>query len=312
MEKEGKRRKRSKNKKETEQTDEGDLFNQQIKLNDEKTLSQQEDLLLSRLKELNDRKRKMIESEQNVSEKRINKGKENSQCAKYNDSFICNIDTRTEFSPTVMVRVECNGIDLGEDRAFIDTGAHPNLISAEMAKQVKSHFFSNLRKLIGVDGKPFPIRHKLILKIRPWYEVHGDNYLKEIFWVLPIESEWKPVMPTKILNPTIGQNSTGIPFADPEFWLPKRAHLVLGVHFFAKMINSVIQRSINGIALMDTLFGIIVFGAQWDKIDENTGQVMSVIQYNESQQLDRLLERLWQEDQVKTLSPFTEEEIQAE
>lgn len=294
--------------------EETEIFNQKLDQIDMKmkTLDEQEDLLLDQLKNINEKKRKIVDLDKNVEKKKLNKGKENLQLAQYEESFNCNLENRVEFAPTAMVRIECMGVHLEPTRGFIDSGSQPSLIDNGLARKLKFGFIRNLRRLIGINGDPFEIRYRLILKIRPWYETVEDVYLEEIFWVLPEQSGWNPIyMPNKILNPAIGQNSTDRPLADKQFWLPNKIHLIFGIGFFARIIMSVIQRNFDGTALMDTFYGIIIFGAHKENHDQN-GRVFSAIQYNESEQLDKLLKRLWEGDQIENCSPYTEEELQVE
>lgn len=76
--------------------------------------------------------------------------------------------------------------------------------------------------------------------------------------------------------------------------------------------SSVVDETIDGTALMETNFGIIVFGIEsedldeWDEIGNN--QALPAIEYNEEVQLDRLLERLWQQDQIPVAPKLTKEQ----
>lgn len=58
---------------------------------------------------------------------------------------------------------------------------------------------------------------------------------------------------------------------------------------------------------METLFGIIALGTE-DILDENTGQNISSVAYKERDQLDKLLERLWLQDQIEPFSKLSAEE----
>lgn len=62
---------------------------------------------------------------------------------------------------------------------------------------------------------------------------------------------------------------------------------------------------------MQTSLGIIAFGTEVI-LEEETGQTVSSVMYKEEDQLDRLLERLWQQDQIESCSKWTEEEMAVE
>lgn len=150
----------------------------------------------------------------------------------------------------------------------------------------------------------------MILKIRPWYD--SDNVIEDIFWVLPKGSQWEFIVPSRMLNPNAFRNSTAIQMADPEFWKPNEISIILGAGFFAKMIISVVERTMDGTAVLETEIGIVIFGTESEQIDENTGQVLSTIEYNEEEQLDKLLERLWLQDEIKPMPKLTQEEMEVE
>lgn len=284
------------------------------------SLDKQEDLLLEQLNQVKNRKRSLYEKDQNstgqnatnktckkdevVNGKVVINGQDN-----YIASFNCSLEQKTVFSPVAMVKLKAEGSTFGPVRALLDTGAQPNLVSTEIGRQFKSACLPTSNKLIGINGQPFTIRRRINLEISPWYETQDEVYIKDSFWLLPNDSEWKPIMPARPLNPTIGYNSTQLRLADPEFYMPNRVQLLLGAGFFAKIITSVVQRNIDGTILLATSLGIVIFGSSSGDIFEQT---VHTIEYKAENQLDKLLERLWQQDEVGASSPYTEEEIQAE
>ncbi|XP_031634329.1 uncharacterized protein LOC116347753 [Contarinia nasturtii] len=118
------------------------------------------------------------------------------------------------------------------------------------------------------------------------------------------------------MNPFKHRNPIELPFADPNYWIPEQVHLLLGVGFFAKIIVSVVDRGIDGTALMETRIGVIIFGTDSENIEfgeefENA-QTLLAIDVKEEIKLDRLLERLWQQDQIPTASKLTKEQLEVE
>ncbi|XP_055918311.1 uncharacterized protein LOC129950394 [Eupeodes corollae] len=143
--------------------------------------------------------------------------------------------------------------------------------------------------------------------VLPWYDSEIQEFTEEIFWVLPKESRWKPTMPSATLDVLrMGIPTNGLPLADPTFSKPNLTYMLFGVGFFAKIVMSVIQRNIDGTTLIETTLGIVVFGEEGD---ETTGQPISCIQYKKEDQLDKLLERLWQQDQIRAGSKYSEEAL---
>lgn len=289
-----------------EQVD-GDLYHEKLGL-----LNQKLDLLVVKEKLLEDKMEKCSKQKVNGKENGQDKGKKSSinHSQTYSsavDHFICSGDA---FSPTAMVRLEQNGIIYGPVRAFLDTGAQPNLVTFATIRNWKVEVLPTKYTVVGIDGEPFTIKQKVIFKVRPWYQ--SDVYLQETFWILPNESGWGPIMPTTPIDPNAFNNSTKLMIADPEFFIPKRVQVLLGVGFFARAVTSVIRRNVDGTALMAMSIGVIIFGHQKGPIEEESGKIMSAIKYTKEQQMDRLLERLWQQDQIGNCSRWTREEISVE
>lgn len=223
-----------------------------------------------------------------------------------------NLEEKGTFSPTAMVRIKV-GCEFIAVRAFLDTGAQPNLASFAFYHRRLSDTLNSAvmsRKIIGVNGQTFAIKQKVLLSVHSWY--NDELSVNGIFWIMPKDSMWKPFMPDKRMNPFRIRNTTEIPFADPSYWIPAQVHLLLGVGLFARIVTAVIDRPIDGIVLMNTKIGIIVFGEELDECLDRDGNVLTAIEYKEDVQLDKLLERLWQQDLVPTVRKLSKEEMAVE
>lgn len=96
--------------------------------------------------------------------------------------------------PTAMIRLECDGIIYGPFRALLDTGAQPNLISYTLFKLFKCVTTQAIRRILGVDSKPFSIKRKAGMIIRPWFR--SDIGYRDDFLILPQANDWKPLLPS--------------------------------------------------------------------------------------------------------------------
>lgn len=278
-----------------------DVINGRLEL-----LESKEKLLIEQLNDVKNKKRKLNDTNDcNTNNSNLNK---NSVSSHYSESFDCNIESKNAFIPTVKVRLKLNGIIYGPTRGFLDTGAQPNLMSFQLHRNYRFNPLPAARRVVGIDGEPFSIKSKIIAKVLPWYDTNNENGIEDTFWILPKDCKWQPVMPTTMLNANAIRTPVDVQLADPEYWKPDQVFMLFGVGFFAKVITSVIQRNVDGTAIMNTTIGAIVFGSQSEKLDERTGKVVSSISFNQEDQLDKLLERLWQNDQVESHSKFTEEE----
>lgn len=280
-----------------------DIVNQRLDLLDE-----QEQILEDQIGNIRDKKRKIqCKSNDGIKEKKKKVDK------KYDNDFDLILNENNTFLPTAVVQVGIGNNQFVKVRGFLDTGAQPNGVSYS--------FFNNAlkgmcnaqpmaRKMIGINSQPFQIKQRVTLSIHSWFD--KKECIKASFWILPKESGWQPYMPMDKMNPFKNRNPTDRPFADPNYWVPEQVHLLFGVGFFANIIVSVIERNINGTALMDTSIGIIIFGTYSTNIDFETGQSLSAIEYDEEIQLDHLLERLWRMDDIPIAPKWTKEERKVE
>lgn len=277
-------------------------------------LEQKEKLLWDKLKVSKNRKRK-LEPKNDSNNLEIKKPKRSS--LPYESEFDLKLEEKNTFFATALVDIGIGNKEFVRARAFMDIGAQPNMVSYSLfhnkleerirAEQIK-------RKVLGINGQSFQIRKKIVLKIHSWFE--HIIFEQAIFWIVPEEAGWQPYMPDRRMNPFKCRNPSELPFADPNYWIPEQVHLLLGVGFFAKIIVSVVDRGIDAIALMEIRIGIIIFGTDsgiMAKEDEfENAQTLSAIEWKEEVKLDRLLERLWQQDQIPTASKLTKEQLEVE
>lgn len=279
-------------------------------INGKLELLEQKEKLMDKSKNVNGNKRKLDCS----LELKKSKNKKQKLSLPYDCCFDLDehLEERKTFSPTAVVRVKV-GSEFVKVRAFLDTGAQPNLASFSFYHRHLSDTLSSsamTRKIIGINGEPFAIKRKILLSIHSWYD--DALSVNGIFWIMPKESKWSPHMPDHQMNPFKIKNTTEMPFADPNYWKPEQVHLLFGVGIFARIITAVADRPMAGTVLMDTTLGIIVFGEDLDENMDENGHALSAIEYKEEIQLDNLLERLWQQDQVPTVRKLSKEEMEVE
>lgn len=226
----------------------------------------------------------------------------------YNESFHYISDPRTALLPTAMVRIESQGKAYGPMRALIDSGAQLNLISYSLLAKCELVARPTVKTIVGIEGKTSELRKRVIVKVIPWYP--SEAYMRDEFVVMPRDSNWQPILPTAELMPI--ENTVSIPLADPVYWKPGVAVLLLGIKFFASMIAEEIPRSIDGTVFMHTMYGMIVFGAQEQRLQDEIGSVKAVMECKDCRELDNLVKRLWEMDQIASFSARTIEEEQVE
>lgn len=210
--------------------------------------------------------------------------------------------------PTVMVRILSDGKLYGPVRALLDSGAQPNLLPYNLAQAFRVSVLPAARRVIGIEGNPFNVRKRAMVKIVPWFE--SNVCIEEEFWVLPKESNWKVTTPHTDLRPIV--NTGGMKLADPKYWKRGETVILLGIKFFAKIVSRIIPlpRDIDNLVFMETVFGLVIFGAHTLNLDSETGDIMSTVQCIDSlEELDRIVRRFWKMDLIEERpSRSTEEE----
>lgn len=160
--------------------------------------------------------------------------------------------------PTIMIRLEVDGILHGPFRALLDTGAQPMLISHTLFKQLNCVAHQATKRILGLGSSPFAITRKIDVVIRPWFESHACTMEKA--WILPHQNTWQPILPSKQLEGCHGDDNFRMQLADPEYFLPKEVHIILGVGFVAKILYHKIGHELDGVAIVKTDFGNVVMG----------------------------------------------------
>ncbi|XP_055850678.1 uncharacterized protein LOC129915223 [Episyrphus balteatus] len=269
----------------------------------------------------NQTKRIKYEDEKFGTDKASNKrcSKENVECKVFSKKFrsindenyvhvVHNLEIKTDFIPTAMVRIEADGFIYGPYRAMLDTGAHINLMVDRLRRDLKVQTKQASGKLVGINGSPFTITRQAMVKILPWYSTDSfKSHESESFWFLPEESQWNPILPTRTTEAVEVGNIDPHKYADPEYYKSRQIEILLGVDFFAKSIKSVFKKNEDGTVLLETTLGLVVLGSNLFRYNDQVN-VCSTVEYSESDQLDNLLKRLWEMDEIKSCSQRTEEE----
>lgn len=275
-------------------------------------LDEKERLLSEQLNLVRDKKRKSKNNlEPNHSQNKISR-----LSLPYDNDFDFELNEKRTFFATAVVHVGIGNGEFIKVRAFMDTGAQPNIVSYTLFSKLEERVtpVQMARKLIGINGQAFPMRQKVNLKFNAWFD--SEQCERAVFWVMPKEANWNPYMPDQKMNPFKNKNPSELPFADPNYWLPEQVNMLFGVGIFAKIIVSVIDRGVDGTAMMETKLGVIIFGTDTENLEDceylGESQVVSAIGIKEDMKLDKLLERLWQQDQIATVSKLSKEQREVE
>lgn len=272
------------------------------------SLKNKEDDILNQIKE--------IKESSNVTKKDSNKLPKHWPFSTYLKCFsgVEDFEKYKLLIPTVAIRLESNGTVYGPFKAMLDTGAQPTMISHSLFSLLKCQTTRTSRQIIGIDSQPFSITRKFNINIRPWFD--SNVCIEETVLVLPEKNEWNPVLPSVLLDVSHNDFELEQPLADPNYFKPAQVNIVLGVGFFAKMINKAIGTANDGTTLLDTSYGVVLMGEHTESMETVTNTSFSIIRDVSGEKLNGMLEKLWEQDRIETventISDLTEEERMVE
>lgn len=172
----------------------------------------------------------------NVTNKKSNKNSDSYPFSSYEKCFIARALRFTSLLfPTAMIRLECDGKIFGPFRALLDSGSQPTLISHTLYKQMRCTTSQTARRLVGIASMPAMIKRKVDMTIRPWFD--SSVSVEDTIWVLPHTNQWKPWLPSKTLNVQLKDHEFHQTLADPEYYIPKEVHILLGIETVVRMLD---------------------------------------------------------------------------
>lgn len=210
--------------------------------------------------------------------------------------------------PTVLIKLECDGIVFGPFRALLDTGAQPNLISYTLFKKLKCSSEQTSRRMLGVASQPFAIKRRTQVIIKPWFE--SSFGIGQSVYILPHANSWRPILPSRVLPVQDKDKEWRQSLADPEYYLPKEVHILLGVGFVSKILDYRICINVDGTVVYSTPLGKVVMGEQLEEADCNDENVNAIMDSEDSNRnaiindsieakLSGMIERLWKQDEIE-------------
>lgn len=233
-----------------------------------------------------------------------NKDTPNWYFQQYENCFISKVIQKFNFLlPTILIRLEIGNDVHGPFRALLDTGAQPMLISHTLFKRLKCTANQTTKRILGIGSCPFAITKEIDVIIRPWFD--SQARVTEKAWVLPHQNTWRPVLPSKRLDVCRVDDEFRAKLADPEYYIPREVHIILGVGFVAKILNHKIGHEFDGMAIVNTEFGIVMMGEQIIDFGDSDGNNEKSLCSNGvlvdtamEEKLNKMIERLWEIDAI--------------
>lgn len=142
-------------------------------------------------------------------------------------------------------------------RALLDTGSDSCFVSERVAQTLdlaRTKVQTNISGIGGVRAQPAKSksRLKIISLVNSGYEVNVEAY---------VMSKLTGLLPRQLVAEKDLIQRTGLQLADPQFWRPEHAGLILSAEiFFAALLDR--RRSIPGTGLtaINTAFGWVLAG----------------------------------------------------
>lgn len=207
---------------------------------------------------------------------------------------------------TAMIKVESlKGIHTL--RALIDQGSQSSFITESAAQLLQ---LSKTRTDITVKGignnNQQTCRSKVRLKLISAKNDKAVNIdaivIKKITSLLPGEEILAQHWP----------HIKGLLLADPTYSQPGKIDILLGADVYAEILtNGIRQGPYNTPMAQNTIFGWIISGKTIDKGDRKT-TMSNMVTFHNRIEIDNILKRFWEIEEIPQVKPKTEEELQCE
>lgn len=198
--------------------------------------------------------------------------------------------------PTLLVQMLIDGEPIGFFRALGDSGSEAELVHHDTIEPWYSKSTPANVNIVGLGDDDVPVKRKIEVELRPWYDQSGQNSLEVTLWILPKTNTWGPIYPEiPITDSAIEQPLIG-PLADPLFWQPSRVQLLLGIEVLAMlMMDCTTKRIGKRLISQETAMGNMIFGRTDDFVQPNSPQLTSkrAIHVVNMQELDKNIQRFW-------------------
>lgn len=140
--------------------------------------------------------------------------------------------------PTLLVQMLINDEFVGLFRALADSGSEAELVHYNTIVRWYAHSTSANVSIIGLTQEDIPVKRKIEVELRAWFDQRGQTGVKITLWILPKGNTWSPIYPEHEFAPSTIEKSLSGPLADPLFWKPSPIHLLLGIEVMAMLMQN--------------------------------------------------------------------------
>ncbi|KAJ8979676.1 hypothetical protein NQ317_001076 [Molorchus minor] len=225
--------------------------------------------------------------------------------------YITKASSANVLLPTVKVKLKSADGQEYFVRGLLDSGSQTSLISSDLAKKLKCKTFTNNLNIVGIAKNVTNVQRSA------YVEVHSCVYnykLKVECAVVDTITTNLPQYHFDISNVKIPKNIT---LSDENFNKPGEILILLGANvFFQTLVTGTVKLGFDSFVLQNTLFGFIVSGCIPERSHKGSHDVCntSVVSLHSTvgeENIEQLMSKFWQTEQVPEIYPEIENEQEA-
>lgn len=207
-----------------------------------------------------------------------------------------------------MVKWPRNGELIGVLRALCDTGSEANLIKRSAIKHFDSATQLVNGSVGGIAEDSVRIRRKIAVTVQPWFSEGNLNKFEANLMVLPKTSKW--AFPSGNVACDVLSRKLKPNLADPWFRKANGVSLLLGIEFWATIIEKKSYKIGRSVLMQESLLGNLVCGRitsdDYDgPIESKERKLVHVTGFNE---LEKTMRRFWEFEDLSLCSSKNDED----
>ena len=189
-------------------------------------------------------------------------------------------------------------------RALIDQGSESSFITEHVAQTLRIPKNKSSTTIYGIGNNPYNCSSSIQFKIQ---SIHSNYQLNVKALVLPFIT--KPV-PSNKLNIN-WEHLQGLKLADPCFNQPSQVNILIGSDYYGHLILNGLRKGRHQTPIaQETTLGWIISGKTDQENNDNNMQRSYHIKIEEN--VDCLLQKFWEIEEIPSTNNFTEEEMLCE
>lgn len=213
--------------------------------------------------------------------------------------------SKTVLLSTVVVKILSSPISNVTARFILDSGSQVNLLTSRCCNRLGLKLESNRIGLCGLGQNSQPVKGQTQLRIASRFDE------KEKFHVTALViDKITDKLPKEKLDERYLEQWKSLPLADDSYCNPGEVDGIIGAELFPWLFgNSRLKSKYDTSVAMETVFGYVIMGAVPTK---EANQMHTFLVRDQEEQLDELLKKFWELEQVPKRALINPEEVQCE